>query len=362
MPSILWLTGPAGVGKSTVAWHVFSAAAGEDLGYVDVDQVGMLYPDDETDEYGYALKNAAIKAIAPNYTAAGANRLLVSGVVDPREAAVADRLGPSEARHCLLTVDDDVLHRRVLERGWDVIDADKAVAEQAALASAGFADTVLDTTNEPIAAVGRQVLTELTALTPAPAPRADGDVLALRPERTVFITGPRAVGCSTSGFGLASRLWSADTRTGFADLGQLSFRRTPPTVHHDTRLGVSNLAALAALFASRGAEVLVGNGHLCDEQEVADLRLHLPGVLIIRLRADPATLQAHILDRAGGNDARLTGDDLADAEPSHRAAVLAQATQQQEVMERAGIGDVTLDVTGMSSDETVAELARLAFD
>ncbi len=43
---VLWLTGPAGVGKSTVSWPIFTevARAGIHVAFTDTDQLCMCYP------------------------------------------------------------------------------------------------------------------------------------------------------------------------------------------------------------------------------------------------------------------------------------------------------------------------------
>ncbi|WP_460715826.1 DEAD/DEAH box helicase family protein [Nocardioides dilutus] len=353
MTSILWLTGVAGVGKSVTAWQAFTGPGSEALAYLDVDQVGMLYPDDETDEYGYSLKNEAVHAIASNLTAAGAGRLLVSGVVDPREPGETVRLERAGLRYCLLIVDDQELRRRLLERGWDESDADEMAAEQAHLSAMGFADSIIDTTDQPVAAAAERVRAELSAMPDVDCGQVDGEPVTVLPERTVFITGPRGVGCSTVGFGLARRAWSVGTRAGFADLEQLSFVRATGTTRTHQSLGISNLAAMASLFASKGARLFIANGHLRQEDEIARLRRHLPGVVVVRLRADADTLEHHILDRLGGNEARLTGDDLADATANHRQRVLARALRDQQQMDDDGIGDLVIDVDDLTPAASV---------
>ena len=195
----LWLTGTAGVGKSATAWHAFNASTTDALGYVDVDQVGMLYPDDDVDEYGYSLKNDAICALARNFAAAGAGRLLVSGIVDPREPGRAVRLDRADLRYCLLTVDDEVLRGRVAERGWDSVEADTIVAEQAELKDSSFAQAVIDTTEQTVGSVAERVMAELTAL--PPAQNDDGHVADAHQQVAIGV-------CSSPGRGASvARLW-----------------------------------------------------------------------------------------------------------------------------------------------------------
>ena len=43
---VLWITGPAGVGKSTVSWHLFTELAGfgTRTAFGDADQLSICYP------------------------------------------------------------------------------------------------------------------------------------------------------------------------------------------------------------------------------------------------------------------------------------------------------------------------------
>jgi len=56
--SVLWLCGAPAAGKSTVAWQTVACLSDRGLrvGYVDIDQVGMLYPRAAADPCGHAFK------------------------------------------------------------------------------------------------------------------------------------------------------------------------------------------------------------------------------------------------------------------------------------------------------------------
>ena len=55
---VLWLCGPPGIGKSTVGWEIFTqlAQAGIEAGYVDIDQLGMCYPEPASDTGRHRMK------------------------------------------------------------------------------------------------------------------------------------------------------------------------------------------------------------------------------------------------------------------------------------------------------------------
>ncbi len=137
-----------------------------------------------------------------------------------------------------------------------------------------------------------------------------------------------------------------------------SIRAPERKAHNDVDLGITNLATLASIFTSRGAQWFVGNGHLRDQNQIAALRLYFPDAIVIRLSADTETLRSHILKRAGGNEARLTGDDLASPTSAHQEAVLGQALLDQKHMEGAGIGDIIVDVSHSQPHEIIEQIAQ----
>jgi len=82
-PKVFWVCGAAGAGKSVAAWALFEALAadGVRVGYVDIDQLGMLYPASDDDPERHLLKEEALVALVPGYTSAGAHVLVVSALI-----------------------------------------------------------------------------------------------------------------------------------------------------------------------------------------------------------------------------------------------------------------------------------------
>src|ERR1700709_922304 len=80
-----WLFGPPAVGKSTTAWQLYLdlAARGVAAAYVDIDQLGMCYPARPEDPDRDRLKGLVLAAMLATYAAAGADVLVVSGVLEP---------------------------------------------------------------------------------------------------------------------------------------------------------------------------------------------------------------------------------------------------------------------------------------
>lgn len=344
---MVWVWGASGAGKSVAAWALFEELAGERVAYVDIDQLGMLYPLAGADHH--ALKAEALARLVPGYAAAGARLLIVSGVTDPHRAP---QLPGADLTVCLLAPDPAVLRERILARGWGEAAADEAVAEDALLRAAPYVDVRIDTAALSVPETVAR-LRELARLTD-PAPETP-DAASPASTGVVLVTGPRAAGSSTVGFGLARTRWRAGRRTGFLDLQQLGFLAADGRA-----LAVAQLAAMHELMTERGAELLVVAGHL----SIADralVRAALPRatVTVVRLRADERTLAEHVRSRVGGSDARLAADDLVGADQDHQAAVVAAALAEQQVLDRSAADDAVLDVTGRTPAEVVAEVERL---
>ncbi|MDR2999246.1 MAG: AAA family ATPase, partial [Microbacterium sp.] len=82
---VLWLCGPPGVGKSTVAWQLFAELAGTGVrvAFADTDQLGMCHPAADENQGRQRVKLQNAHAMIPNYRAAGARCAIINGVVDP---------------------------------------------------------------------------------------------------------------------------------------------------------------------------------------------------------------------------------------------------------------------------------------
>lgn len=80
---ILLITGPAGVGKTTVAFEVCAQleAAGVAHAMIDLDETERLWPPPADDPHRERLNEANLRAIWANFAAAGASRLIVTAVM-----------------------------------------------------------------------------------------------------------------------------------------------------------------------------------------------------------------------------------------------------------------------------------------
>ena len=369
---VLWVCGAPAVGKSTAAWQLWQDLVEEDVpsAYVDIDQLGMLYPAPEGDEGRHQVKVAALAAVIANYRTFGSNVLVVSGVIDPARGADFARAaeGVATFSFCHLTVGEHVIRERLHERGWPGEAAEASVAEMQALGQADFVDATIDTTGlvpTETAHALRRLLGPLEPMDGPGGPSAQGALAQTLPHElghgdsvgmpgdVTVVCGPRAVGKSTVSWAMYMGQVAAGARTGYVDLQQVSF--THP--HRLDDSGGMTLAAIGTVFARRGAQALIANGNLEGPDAARAIRLASAPthVRIVRLTADEPTYHHRVARRrAGDNPARLIGDDLARAPDTERNPVVARALRAQQALIQHHFEDFVVD-TSRRDVETLAE-------
>jgi hypothetical protein len=121
-PDVLLVTGTVGVGKGTVADAVARLLADRGIAHalVDLDQIRLLWPPPESDRFNLAVELRNLAALAANYRAAGAQRLVLAGVIERG----ADRVAYEQAcggRLCVVRLCGELslIQRRLRERHRD---------------------------------------------------------------------------------------------------------------------------------------------------------------------------------------------------------------------------------------------------
>jgi broad-specificity NMP kinase len=144
---VLWLCGPPGVGKTTVAWKMYShlMQARIESGFVDIDQLGICYPEPAGDPGRHRMKARNIDAVVAGFRAACARCLIASGVVDPACGVHVDLIPQAAVTVCRLRADREVLRQRFTGRGGPAALVDEVLREADALDASTFADACVDT-------------------------------------------------------------------------------------------------------------------------------------------------------------------------------------------------------------------------
>jgi Mrp family chromosome partitioning ATPase len=352
---LLWIAGAPGVGKSTTAWRAFAGALGSPAAYLDIDQLGMIFPSPVDDPDRERVKAANLAGVVPCYAAAGVAQLLVSGVIDPEGVGAAREAlaAVAEPTICQLRAGEETLRTRLVDRGWPDVDVQRALAEQRQLDRAGL-DARIDTDGMSVEAVA--------AMLPAVARAGQlGEYAGTRPPSSaeiplVVVTGPRAVGKSTVAWALFQQRVAAGQRTAFVDLEQLGFAHVGDA--EMARLRVRNLAAVARVFRERGAGEVIVNGRITQGE--LEVLTRWGGVRIVRLTAAASAIHERVVQRAfQGGPGRLAGDDLEDADEAQQAAVERLAHAQERWYAQRAVGDVVVSTSDRAADDIATEVIAL---
>ena len=351
---VLWLCGAPATGKSTVAWQVFSDLAEQGLcvGYLDIDQIGMLAPPPDADSRGHRFKVDNFAGIVSNYRTAGAQVLVVSGVIDPEHGHDFADLGvDADVTFCHLTVDEPTLRERLAARGWPAEAADEAMVMMSGLADAPFVTTVIDATGRDPQGLARDAA---ALMTPASSTLGTQELPECPVGAVTIVIGPRAVGKSSVSWGMAMRRWASGERTVYVDLDQVGFLRPAPL---DSSLQGANLGVIWRNALARGANHLIANGMVTTNEDLAILRhaVRPASVRALRLAVSPDALWERIRARSVGSPARLISDDLENATPEVQRHVHRVAVGQNVEYAASDLGDDVIDTTNLCIEEAVEQ-------
>ncbi len=115
------ITGPAGVGKSTIGFRFYLTclSAGLTAGYFDLSQIGFLSPCPEDDPGCQRLKARNLAAIWRSYRAAGATHLVATGTIASQAdlRLYAGELPGTDVALIRLRAGSGELTRRIMSRG-----------------------------------------------------------------------------------------------------------------------------------------------------------------------------------------------------------------------------------------------------
>jgi predicted ABC-type ATPase len=368
---VLWITGPAGVGKSTVSWQLFTelASSRTRAAFADADQLCMCYPAPPDDPGRDRIRARNASVVIGNYQAAGARCVIVNGVVDPALGVQRNLIELGTVLVCRLRADPGEVARRLAGRDQRGGGAPEAVMRQVAgecdrMDASGFADVMVDTTGVRAVEVARLVRERCrgwpgfreVAREPAGAAPAGpaGDAAEATGGEILLLCGPTGVGKSTIGFELYLRCLKAGLTASYIDLDQIGFLRPPadgdPGNH---RLKAGNLSATWRTYHTAGARHLVMTGPIDSQATLQTYLAALPSaaVRVCRLHAGPAELTRRIMTRGEGGSWHQPGDPLRGQPADYLSRVAEQATADAQAFDRAHLDAVRIDTDGHTATE-----------
>lgn len=363
---MLWLSGPPGVGKTTIGWEIFRelTLAGIETGYVDIDQLGICYPEPASDPGRHRMKAVNLGAVLASFRAAGSRCAIVSGVVDASHGVHVDQIPNAALTVCRLRIGRDELGRRLVGRGADLHQVREALREADAMDVGHVADVCVDTSGLPIAEVVRQVrgrtdgwpvLTDPGRASKSVQPEVHPAIAANG--RVLWLCGATGVGKSTVGFEIYQRAMRAELTAAYIDLDQLGFYNAPPADDPGNhQMKARSLASLWQTYRTVGAQRLIMVGPVDDEASVKTYTDAMPAatVTLCRLHAGRDQLTQRIMLRGQGGSWSQPGDPLKGQTTAYLLRVVDQAAADADAMERDTIGELRIDTDGRTVEEVAS--------
>lgn len=358
---VLWLCGPPGVGKSSVGWRIYDRCirSGVRAAYLDIDQLGICYPEPVDDPGRHGLKTRNLAAVCRNFATAGARGVVVSGVIDAGGVARARHVLPRVVTWCLLTADDATIRDRFLGRGDDPGNLEEVLTEAKVMRCLPV-ELRVDTRSLSIDEVVDLVVERLGGWPLGPARGSSVGPPSPFPMdvhpcgRVVWVCGPTGVGKSVAAYGYYRGLLSQGVTAAYVDSAQLGFL---PDATHELR--AQNLGALWRSFRAVGATDLVVSGPLDTPADLRRYREALDGepIAVCRLHAGPDALARRIASRAAGHGWAQPGDPISGRTSTQLAEITARATAEAAALERADFGH-RVDTTWLDPAQAVDAIAR----
>ena len=360
---MLWLYGPSGVGKTTIAWDLYRSSVDADVALVELDQIALgLAPADDPELLGVRSENMA--GILANLRDRGAGGVVVTSTAAGRR--VVDRISPRLAgvsiTTCRIHAEPAEHAERFRSRNFMLDVLDSVVDEGSALeAAAPSVDCRVDTTGlaivDAIDAIRATTGWKPRAPTGAVPPPSQPPTLATLPTSgaaipLLWLCGARGSGKTSVGYRIAARMWRSGTNAAYVDLDQLGYcGQVEPERREERKVG--NVAAVWRGFQQTGAECVVvsGSAEDVDVRETYGSAVPDAALTICRLDARPDVRYPRLLARARSPFSVGLPDQLKTLTDHEIARIAEQGAEHAAVLERAGVGDVVIETSDLSLDE-----------
>lgn len=162
---VLIVSGPVGVGKSSVVHEMFDQLSDRDIAHavIDLDAFGISWPYAEGDPYNERMALRNLASVWANYAASGVDRVIIARVVEAEAdlAAYGVAVPGAEIQVCRLVASAEVLRERVRRRevgsSYEVLVRRSAELAES-LERSGPTDFVVETSGRELADIALEVL------------------------------------------------------------------------------------------------------------------------------------------------------------------------------------------------------------
>lgn len=348
-----------------MAWEIYSRVGeqGIECAYVDLDQVGICHAAPlSSDAERYQAKNRNLRALACNFSRAGARGIVVSGVENPLTGGHVNDLPRTAFVVCRLRAEHADLTQRLAARRGSSVQPEEALTLADQMDRSNSEDVLVETSGLTSHQVAQQIMEKIgdwpragTAAPPEatlPVESPDGPIL--------WLCGPTGVGKSTVGFSAYLALVRQGLRVGYVDIDQIGFYNHGGLDH---RLRARNLSSLWKTFRSMGADALVAVGPIQDQAEGTIYEDALLGATFTwcRLHAGREQLTKRIMSRRQGGSWPQPGDPLRGRSTDQLRRVADEATAEAARFEVSGFG-LRVDSDALTAEQTASlVLSRLGW-
>lgn len=180
----------------------------------------------------------------------------------------------------------------------------------------------------------------------------------------LWLCGPTGVGKSVVGWEVFEQVRRDGVKAAYVDLRQVGFFGSQEDGDDlfNHRLKARNVGAMWRTFRAAGARCLIISGGIAHHRTRGIVRMYASAVprarvTLCRLRAGPEALTERIEARGRGRGPALPGDELRGQRAETLRRLAEEAVRDGDALERAGVGDLSVDTDGRSA-AAVAEAVR----
>jgi len=165
---LLIISGPVGVGKTSIATRISSLLQEDNVphSFVDLDWLTYTYPRTSADPFNNNIALETLETLWAQARKQGSKNLIISRVIEAKGEAdrIAQAVGISEMQLCRLKADDGTLLRRVRTRGvgtnllWQEA---RSIELSAALERANFEDFSVETEDRSKIQIAKEICLEV---------------------------------------------------------------------------------------------------------------------------------------------------------------------------------------------------------